>query len=185
MAEEKVLNTDTAPGKSGAVSEESEEDVKKTAMKDIIPTLLQQGTDVTVSVSEKNILHRLRILKSEKKFTITPIKLGTLYKISHILLDLESDEIKNLKTIKDEAILELGLKNIVANKDKLIEVVGLGLVNCKQGPTKRLLNFLNDNITVEELLKLTILIVGNMDITRFLACTVSAKKINLLGTEKN
>ncbi len=182
MTEEKVLDKDTASAKSGAVSEE---DVNKTAMADVVPTLLQKGTDVSIYVAEKNILHKWNILESERKFTITPFRLGPLYEISHRLLSLETVGIDNLKDAKDEDVLQFGLKNIVANKDILVEVIGWGLLNTKAGPSKRLLRFINDNVTVDELLKLLVIIVSYVDVIRFLACTVSAKKTSLLGTEKS
>lgn len=153
---------------------------------DAIDSILEKGVDFTITIQNKNILNKLNLIPPERKFVIYPIKMGTLLKISKILLDLNTDEL--VGAMKSEGkeinILDLGAKNIVENKDKLIKMIAYGIVNSEKEPSKRLIRFLNENLTAKEGLKLMTLIVQQMDVNPFLASLVSIKGMNLLQTKK-
>ncbi|GAG71859.1 unnamed protein product [marine sediment metagenome] len=51
-----------------------------------IDSILEKGVDFTIKIQKKNILHEYHLIPSERKFIIYPIKMGTLLKISEILL---------------------------------------------------------------------------------------------------
>lgn len=153
---------------------------------DAINSILEKGIDFTIKIQNKNIFHKLQLTPSERKFVIYPIKMGTLLKISEILLDLNTDEL--VGAMKNEGkeinLLDLGAKNIIENKDKLIKMIAYGIVNSEKEPSKRLISFLNENLTTKEGLKLMTLIVQQMDVNPFLASLVSIKGMNLLQTKK-
>jgi len=153
---------------------------------DSIDSILEKGVDFTIKIQNKNILHGYNLIPSERKFIIYPIKMGTLLKISKILLDLNTDEL--VGAMKDENkeinLLDLGAKNIIENKDKLIKMIAYGIVNSEKEPSKSLIRFLNENLTAKEGLKLMTLIVQQMDVNPFLASLVSIKGMNLLQTKK-
>lgn len=153
---------------------------------DSIDSILEKGVDFTIKIQNKNILHEYNLIPSERKFIIYPIKMGTLLKISKILLDLNTDEL--VGAMKDENkeinLLDLGAKNIIENKDKLIKMIAYGIVNSEKEPPKKLIRFLNENLTAKEGLKLMTLIVQQMDVNPFLASLVSIKGMNLLQTKK-
>jgi len=151
-----------------------------------IDSILEKGVDFTIKIQKKNILHEYHLIPSERKFVIYPIKMGTLLKISEILLDLNTDEL--VGAMKDENkeinLLDLGAKNIIENKDKLIKMIAYGIVNSEKEPPQSLIRFLNENLTAKEGLKLMTLIVQQMDVNPFLASLVSIKGMNLLQTKK-
>ncbi|GAI76008.1 unnamed protein product, partial [marine sediment metagenome] len=105
---------------------------------------------------------------------------------SKILLDLDTDEL--VGAMKNEGkeinLLDLGAKNIIENKDKMIKMIAYGIVNSEKEPSKRLIKFLNENLTAKEGLKLMTVIVQQMDVNPFLASLVSIKGMNLLQTKK-
>jgi len=80
--------------------------------------------------------------------------------------------------------MDLGAKNIVENKDKLIKMIAYGIVNSEKEPSKRLIRFLNENLTTKEGLKLMTLVIQQMDVSPFLASLVSIKGMNLLQIKK-
>jgi len=153
---------------------------------DAIDSILEKGVDFTITVRNKNILNKLNLTPSERKFVIYPIKMGTLLKISQILLDLNTDELVGAMKNEDKEInlLDLGAKNIIENKDKLIKMIAYGIVNREKEPPKSLIKFLNENLTAKEGLKLMTVIVQQMDVNPFLASLVSIKGMNLLQTKK-
>jgi hypothetical protein len=151
-----------------------------------IDSILEKGVDFTITIQNKNILHKLNLIPAERKFVIFPIKMGTLLKISKILLDLDTDELVGVMKNEDKEInlLDLGAKNIIENKDKMIKMIAYGIVNSEKEPSKNLIKFLNENLTAKEGLKLMTLIVQQMDVNPFLASLVSIKGMNLLQTKK-
>jgi len=168
--------------KLGAPSENENNQIRQ----DAVDSILEKGVDFTIKIQKKNILHEYHLIPSERKFVIYPIKMGTLLKISEILLDLNTDEL--VGAMKDENkeinLLDLGAKNIIENKDKLIKMIAYGIVNSEREPPQSLIRFLNENLTAKEGLKLMTLIVQQMDVNPFLASLVSIKGMNLLQTKK-
>jgi len=155
-----------------------------------IDSILEKGVDFEITVSKTNILHKLNLIPIKRKFVIYPIRMGTLLKISKILLDLDTKEL--LGVMKDEGnnkgkevnILDLGAKNIVENKDKLIKMIAYGIVNSEKEPSRRLIKFLNENLTAKEGLKVLTLVIQQMDVSPFLASLASLKGMNLLANKK-
>lgn len=168
--------------KLGAPSDNKNKQIRQ----DAIDSILEKGVDFTITIQNKSILNKLNLTPSKRKFVIYPIKMGTLLKISKILLDLDTDEL--IGVIKNEGkrinFLDLGAKNIIKNKDKLVQMIAYGIVNSEKEPSKSLIRFLNENLTAKEGLKLMTLIVQQMDVNPFLASLVSIKGMNLLQTKK-
>jgi len=168
--------------KLGAPSDNENNQIRQNA----VNSILEKGVDFKITVQNKNILHKLNLIPAERKFIIYPIKMGTLLKISKILLDLDTDELVGAMKNEDKEInlLDLGAKNIIENKDKMIKMIAYGIVNSEKEPSKRLIRFLNENLTAKEGLKLMTVIVQQMDVSPFLASLVSIKGMNLLQTKK-
>lgn len=168
--------------KLGAPSDNKNNQIRQ----DAIDSILEKGVDFTIKIQNKNILHKYHLIPSERKFVIYPIKMGALLKISKILLDLDTDELVGAMKNEDKEInlLDLGAKNIIENKDKLIKMIAYGIVNSEKEPSKRLIKFLNENMTAKEGLKLMTVVVQQMDVNPFLASLVSIKGMNLLQIKK-
>ena len=158
----------------------------KEIRQDAIDSILEKGVDFTITIQTKGILNKLHLAPTERKFVIYPIKMGALLKISKILLDLDTEELVGVMKNegKEVNILDLGAKNIVENKDKLIKMIAYGITNSEKEPSKSLIKFLNDNLTAKEGLKLMTLVVQQMDVSPFLASLVSLKGMNLLANKK-
>ena len=151
-----------------------------------IDSILEKGVDFKITVSKTNIFHKLNLIPTQRKFVIYPIRMGSLLKISQILLDLDTEELLGVmkNESKDVNILDLGAKNIVENKDKLIKMIAYGIVNSEKEPPKSLIKFLNENLTAKEGLKVLTLVIQQMDVSPFLASLASLKGMNLLAKNK-
>ena len=135
---------------------------------EIIRTILQEGVDFEVTAGKKS-----------RKFIIYPINLGTLFNISKIILTMKELE------LPEGDVFAIGIKNIVENKDKMIKVVALGIMNQKLTPWMQfkkwlIVRYLDRNLTAQELLRLVQLIILQMDVTDFLASFVSIRRLNLV-----
>jgi len=159
---------------------------EKQVKQDAIDSILEKGVDFTITIQNKSILNKLHLAPTERKFVIYPIKMGALLKISKILLDLDTEELVGAMKNEGEKvnILDLGAKNIIENKDKLVKMIAYGIVNSEKEPSKKLIKFLNDNLTAKEGLKLMTLVIQQMDVSPFLASLVSLKGMNLLASKK-
>jgi hypothetical protein len=151
---------------------------------DAIKTILDNGVEFDVTVNNPCILHKIGLLPKEKTFVIRPIRLGTLLNISRILSEMESTEISD-----SIDLFQAGIAEIVKHKDKILTVVSLAILNCRETWFTKirlffLRRYLNDNLTAKELLQLLILVTNQMDVRDFLASTVLIKKLNLIETGK-
>ena len=153
---------------------------------DAIDSILEKGVDFTITVQNKSIFNKLRLAPIKRTFVIYPINMGTMFKISEILLDLDTEELLGVMKNngndkgKDVNILDLGAKNIIENKDKLIKMIAYGIVNSEKEPSKSLIRFLNENLTAKEGLKIMNLVIRQMDVSPFLVSLMSIKGMNLL-----
>lgn len=138
---------------------------------EMIRTILQDGVDFEVTSDKKS-----------KKFRIFPVKLGTLFQMSKIIMTMKPVDAKDT-----DDLFAIGIQNIIENKDKILEIIALAIFNQKN-PNKfkkwYLKRYLNDNLTTEELRNLINLVISQMDVTDFLASSVSIKRINLIETAK-
>jgi len=166
----------------GAPSDNKNNQIRQNA----VDSILEKGVDFTITIQNKNIFHKFNLITPERKFVIYPIKMGTLLKISEILLDLNTDELVGAMKNNDKEInfMDLGAKNIIENKDKLIKMIAYGIVNREKEPSKKLIRFLNENLTTKEGLKLMTLVIQQMDVSPFLASLVSIRGMNLLQIKK-
>ena len=162
----------------------------KEIRQDVIDSILERGVDFTITVQNKSMLNKLHLTPIKRKFIIYPIKMGTLLKISKILLDLDTGELEGVMKDgedgkgKEVNILDLGAKNIIENKDKLIMMIAYGIVNSEKEPPKSLIRFLDENLTAKEGLKILTLVVQQMNVSPFLASLASLKGMNLLAKKK-
>ena len=148
--------------------------------KSVSDAILQEGVDFTVSVANRNILHKLKILKPEKKFVIFPICLGSLFKISKQLIDVKMNAQKDGLT--DAKFIQMGIESIIENKDRMIKIIAYAIHNKQSEPPKSLFRYLNRNLNSKEALSILSVVIKQMDIQDFLAFMMSVGGMNLLAS---
>ena len=150
----------------------------------IVDTILQEGVDFYVTVQKPNLLHKLKLLPLKRRFVIKPIYLGTLLRIAKTLGALKTNPQKISKNSTNIDFMGLGIDSIIQHKDKMVETIALAIVNQSKPPSKRLVRFLDNNLTSKEALQILSIIVKQMDIQSFLALTVSVGGLNLLTPDE-
>lgn len=151
----------------------------------ITETVLHESARYTITVKRTTILHRLGLKPSHVVITISPIVLGTLLKIARELSNFSFAGAEVLSQ-KDGTVdfLELGIKNIIQNNDKLVNVIALAITNTDAEPPKKLVKFLRENLSPADGREILSLIVDKMDVMDFLACTVLATRTMITKTGK-
>jgi len=176
-------NTDPVADTS---KEQEEADVKKrVTAHNAMRTLLEKGVDYRVPVGKTNLLHRLHIFPSTKRFMVYPIHLGALYDISEIILLMEG-----INAGDDENLFATGIKTIVSDKDRIVEIIAIAILNREiAGAWARfrkwnLIRYLNANLNSNDIVQLTQLVIAQMGVTDFLACFISIKKLGQIEMAK-
>jgi hypothetical protein len=128
----------------------------------------------------------MKLLPTTKRLVIYPINLGTLLNISSIITTMDGVSVDG-----DKDLFEVGIKNIIQNKDKIKEISALAIINKKihtpWGLWRkwRLMRYIDQNLSASELLKLMQLVIMQMGVTDFLASIVSVKRMNMTGAKND
>ena len=155
----------------------------------VFDALLQKATQFDISVAYPSILHKLGILKNKKSFSITPIYAGTLFEICNIMQSMPFIGIDDLKNDQSNKFLDIFIQNVAANTQSVNKILAYAIFNREINTIwhrlkfKRLIKFLNGNLTNPERLKLLNVVIQKMEVRDFLAFMVSIKGMNLIEAE--
>lgn len=145
-------------------------------------------TDSTINIvvdinPQNNIekwLQHWGILPCKKGFEIKPICLGTLFKISKILLSIEL-KMPDLKGENANGnLLDANYQAIVKHSGSMAEIVALAIQNDKHRVSKKLVTFILNNFTAKEMLGVLSLVLKQMDLTSFMSSIISIRGLNVL-----
>ena len=136
--------------------------------------MLQEGVDFEILGRNKT-----------RKLKIYPIKLGVLFEIASIINTMTKIDVD-----KKSDLFDIGIETICHNKDKMLEITALAIINSQKSPVRSikkwfLVRYLDRNLDPNELLTLIQLVTTQMDVTNFLASFVSIKKMNILEATKD
>ena len=154
-------------------------EVEKTAR-----AVLQKGVDFNIDVANPGFLHKIGVLPATRMFVIRPSSLGPLFDIAELLCSMEQIDVEDVK----QDLHEAGLRNIIANKDIIVQVMALSILNREiSGPWLKfrkwcLVRFLDKNLSCAELVQLMVLVTAQIGVTDFLSATVLMKKLNIIET---
>jgi len=157
-------------------------------MSEIVRTVLEDGVDFEVVVTNPSIWHRLKIFPTTKTFVIFPVCLGALLKIAETINSIKS---LNIELDKDKSVLEVALLSIIKNTETISKVIALAIWNRKFSDykvkryfqklrLKRISRFIEANLNSAETLKIVNLLLTQMEIDQFLALMVSIKGLIIL-----
>jgi len=147
-----------------------------------LTAILQDGVDFKITVANPGFLHKWGILPTEKPITIYPITLGTLVRISRLLLDMDPEAIKDLDSKENNInLMDVCIKTLAGNQETMVRIIAYGITNTEQEPSKGLLRYLRKNLIPAEMFEILKLIVQQMDIQAYLKSLVLTKGFSLQG----
>jgi len=160
---------------------------EKQILQQVSDATLQKPVTITVDIQPVNRYHALLqkwgILPKTKSFQLKPAVLGTLIKISGVLVSIDfvipdgKDEHGNLLKANYDAIIKHG--------KSMATVVALAIENCNKEASPRLVKFIIRNFTTQEMFGVLSLVINKMDLQNFMSSIISIKGMNVLETKKN
>lgn len=128
-------------------------------------TILQEPVTLTVDVRPTGTIHRLlqkwSLQPAKRTFHVRPLTLGTLVRISKLLLAIDVKSVDDLKALGANYQLMGGHGKAIA------EIIALAVTNTKARPAKSLIDFFLHNLTPQELVAVLLIVVKQMDIQSF------------------
>lgn len=117
------------------------------------------------------MLHKFGILPGARVFTLHPITLGNLLRISRVLLQINYNP--------DGDFYRESL-TAAAQAPKLAYVVAIALTNSDREPGAKLVRWLLNNLTAGELLNILMMVLKQMDLKSFMSSIISLTGMSLL-----
>lgn len=120
-------------------------------------------------------LQKKKILPEKKHFVVKPLCLAACYRLSRLVVPIENVDKEAFSNI-------VGLLDSVArHMPAMVEIVAIAITDAREKPDKKLIKFLFETLTQEELKQLSGMIIGFLNLQAFMISIISFKGVmNLL-----
>ncbi|MEZ2446126.1 hypothetical protein AB6805_30635 [Chitinophaga sp. RCC_12] len=143
-------------------------------------SLLDNSVQFEVDVMNPKWWERIAIkfgwLPAKKTFNIRPTTLGNMIRISKLLLSINVDSYR-----QSGSPLDASYQVYDAHGRVLAEVIATAISNSKRGPTNKLVDFIQDNLSAAELLSLVSIVLKKLDVMNFMTTIISIRGMSLLN----
>lgn len=157
-------------------------------LENVVDAALQEPKVLKVDINPVNKVHgwlqKWNILPKKKTFVLHPIFLGSLTRISKLLLSIELKIPVNGQGDARE-LLQANYESIVQHTDKLATIVAIAIHNKKSSPPASLVRFITWNFTSQEMLAVVTLVLQQMDLVSFMKSIISIRGLNVLAIPEN
>jgi hypothetical protein len=154
--------------------------MQKPTLSKVADTVLSKPLTLEVDIiyhsKLKKKLQDWKVLPKKRVFEVHPITLGSLIRISKLLLSIEI----KLEQLSKENWQETSYKAMRDHSKTIAEVVAVAITNNVQEPKKSLIDFILYNFTAKELMAVLSVVIGQMNITDFMSSIVSVRALNAL-----
>lgn len=160
-------------------------DNEKETLQQVSDTTLEQPVTITVDVEPQGALHKILqkwgVLPKKRVFVIKPIYLGTLVRVSKLILSLG---IKLPDKNSDTAsLMEANYQAIADHSYTMAEIVALAIQNNRQSPDPKLIAFVMNNFTAREMMTVLTVVLRQMDLKNFMSSIISVRGLNVLVSQ--
>lgn len=136
--------------------------------------LLEKGIKIKITTQEKKFWQR-KPREKIHEFELKPLCLGSLIKISKIILKIDPELFKNEFSIQE---LTFHFSDTLGRD--ISRIVAIAIVNSKDDPTEELIDLIENNLTSNQLLQVFKHILELMDVSSFMSSIILIKGTNLL-----
>lgn len=149
-------------------------------LKKVSNAVTQKPVEITVDIDPQSRIHEKlqRLLPKhfpkQKVFKIHPVKMGTLLRISELILPIEKD------LFNGGSMIDANLQAIQKHAKTLCRVIALSIHNRKTEPSERLVNLIMEQFAPASLLQVLIVVLQQMDIKSFMSSIIFIRGLNLL-----
>lgn len=143
-------------------------------------TLQEDPIKFDVTVDRPGFLHKIGLKKRKRTFVIDPPPLRTLSRLSREIQKIEFSE-KDVEGLTNGNLLDVLNKSLPyltkENYERVVRTVVIAITHRK--PSKKLIDFLGENMKPKELHKITSLMIQRFDLTFFLLSLTYLKGISV------
>jgi hypothetical protein len=144
--------------------------------------VLNSGITLRIKKRPKNsvfrVLQQLKLVRGQYTYKLGPLCLGTLVKISKIILGIEVSDMKGGN------VFEGMYQAITDNTDKVVEIIGHAIMNSKTDPSAELLELLRLELTADDMSKILTVLINQMDLRSFIHSITLIRGLFVMQTEK-
>lgn len=131
-----------------------------------------------IIIHPQNRLHRWLQKKKyrplKEKFTLKPLVVGNVYRISRLLLKIDTD------LLKGKNYLDIAHQLVTDHAMMMVEIVAIAIQNTRAEPSKKLMDLLKENLSAEEMAVLVKYVMKQMDLESFIVSIISMRGLNVL-----
>lgn len=147
-------------------------------LKNVSKAILEEPVILEMSIAAQNrrqkYLQKWGWFPKQKELAFHPVKLGSLIKISGIMVGLGTD------LFDMENLLESNYKLIHEHGYEVAKVIAIAVVNSEKDPSDRLIRLILHNLSAKELAGILSIVLKQMDVSSFMKSIISIKGMNLL-----
>lgn len=147
-----------------------------------VDTITEKPVLIHVDIQPANRLHKWlqnrKIMPSQRTFILKPLTLGTLLRVSKVLLKIDTH------TFNSETFLDSSYKLMAQHSRRVAHILALAVTNSRAHPDKSLIRFFLYNLKPDELMALLTLVLQAMRINSFMNGLILARGLNLIAAQK-
>jgi len=160
----------------------------KETLRQVSDATLQEPLTITVDIRPQGKIHgRLQtwgVRPKQRVFLLAPITLGSLIRISKLLLGIHLRLPGQSLDGKEGALLQMNYEAIEKHTEQMAEIIAIAFQNNRQPASKSMVNFIMENFTTHEMQGVLALVLQQMDLTNFMRSIISVKGLNVLENGK-
>jgi hypothetical protein len=131
--------------------------------------------DVTAHTWWQRLLQRLRLMPKKRSFSINPLTLNQLQKISKLLLPIA------LNDFTPDGILKL----MINHGRDCAEIVAIAVTESRQDPSKKLIDTFFFNLAKDDMTTALKIVLHQMSVLNFITTIASIRSLNTLETKSH
>lgn len=139
--------------------------------------------DIYPQTRVQAFLQRWGVLPKKRVFLLKPIFLGTMLRISKLLLTLDM-KLPEKDGTPGFNHLEANYEAISQHAGTMAKIVALAIQNTEKEPDGKLERFVMNNFTSKEMMSVLIAVLNQMDLKNFMISIISVRGLNVLETRK-
>ncbi|HEV7333240.1 MAG TPA: hypothetical protein VGN63_19550 [Flavisolibacter sp.] len=149
-------------------------------------SLLHEGVTITVDVKPvdkiESALQRIGWMPKKRSFTIKPLVLGSLVRISKLMLSIDKDAI-NKDSIQDRfKLFNTNYELMEKHSRQIAEVIAVAVTNTKAAPSRETVEFFLYNLTPQDLMRVLTIVLQQIDVESFTASIISMRGLSVIET---
>lgn len=145
----------------------------------VADTTLEKSVKIAVDVNAKNWIDRWMLRKgwkqSKRYFEISPLRLGSLIRVSKLFLSIDSHILDRTN------LIESNYKLMAAHSTTVARIIAAAIHNKETKVPRSLAAFILWNFTTEEMMKVITIVIRQMEVQNFMSTIISVRGLSVLS----